>query len=67
MIALYVIAYIIVGLILTKGLFHFCQYDYNPNDYDDVFGAMFLVLVWPLALPLIGTLWLFSALFRRIL
>lgn len=63
---LIVIAYIILGLITTKLVFHLTdKYDYK--DPEDTLGALFVLILWPLVLSVCIIMIASSALFKRIL
>ena len=64
--ALIIIAYIILGLITTKAVFHLLGgYDYK--DPDDTLSALFVLILWPLVLSVCIIMITSSALFKRIL
>lgn len=66
-IILFFIAYLGIGLGVTKMVFVMNGFTYYPNNINDSLAAMGLVIMWPVFAVIYGTAWLFNNLFKRIL
>lgn len=66
-IALFVAAYLGIGIGVTKMVFVLNEFTYYPHNINDSLAATGLVIMWPVFAVIYGTAWLFNNLFKRIL